>query len=375
MTISELLADIALKYAEYKTKVEVDSTASVYGLVTKKLPEKLHNIVGDKRPYKIEGSTGRGIITPAPWISIFDTAITRTAQKGYYVVYLYALNLKTIYLSLALGVTEFEKTFGNNKIMLKQLDKATGYLASRLDIPNTYITGPIDLSSVDPLSLHGRYEHANIMAISYDINKLPPDHKIVNDVQTFLNFYEQLRQDVGASIDEEIAVEDIKTRSHKQIEVIPFVKYKEKLPKKKTSTYQPVRRSKESKKVGDAGEHLVFKYEKKRLKNAGHNELATNVRWLADEGKYPGYDILSFNEDGSERWIEVKATKGARISTVELTENERSTALKAPSGRYWLYLVIKVFTRPKLMIVQDPVEALSWNEDNPVPTSWRLELS
>ena len=136
----------------------------------------------------------------------------------------------------------------------------------------------------------------------------------------------------------------------------------------------PLSRSRASKKVGDAGEKIVFGYEQKRLIELGLEDLSSHVRWLADEGEHPGYDILSYNEDGSERWIEVKTSKGSAISVIEITENERKTAEAAPEGRYWIYLVTKVFTRPQLTPIQDPVRNLSWDEENPSPVSWKLEL-
>jgi 5-methylcytosine-specific restriction enzyme A len=37
----------------------------------------------------VEGSPGQGNWAAVPWISIFDPAITTTATRGYYVVYLF----------------------------------------------------------------------------------------------------------------------------------------------------------------------------------------------------------------------------------------------------------------------------------------------
>ena len=41
--------------------------------------------------------------------------------------------------------------------------------------------------------------------------------------------------------------------------------------------------------------------------------------------------MLSFDEDGSERWIEVKSTKGNRSTAADLSERERMTAEHAPA--------------------------------------------
>ena len=137
---------------------------------------------------------------------------------------------------------------------------------------------------------------------------------------------------------------------------------------------KPPRRSRESKKVGDAGEKHVKQFEINRLGKGGWTADDPDVKWLADLGEHPGYDILSYNLDGSERWIEVKSSKGSRISSVELTDNERRKAMEAPKGRYWLYLVQRVFGKPTVEMIQDPVGRLFEGKSNPTPATWTLEV-
>lgn len=64
-------------------------------------------------------------------------------------------------------------------------------------------------------------------------------------------------------------------------------------------------------KTGFSGEQLVMDYEVKRLKISGYAERIEHVS-LTDDSL--GYDILSFEEDGTYRYIEVKTTK-AQISS------------------------------------------------------------
>lgn len=375
MALSDLLINIAESYENYKAEGTVDSSHQAYSLVTRQFPDALKEIITNERPYKLTGSTGQGNVTPAPWIAIFDKAITDTAQRGYYVVYLYSCDLLRVYLSLALGVTEFESTYGSNRKMLGYLDAASNRLASKIDIPEGCILGPIDLEAENPTSLHGKYEHSNIVGIEYDLTDLPPDDVLNSDLIKVLGLYEQLRQEVGPNIDEEEAIADLQPLTGQSLTVKPFIPKQPKgSAQKGPSSKRPPRRSKAAKKIGDAGEKLVVEHEKKRLRDAGREDLVSQVRWLADKGIHPGYDILSFNEDETERWIEVKTTKGSSISAVELTENERQTAVDAPPGRYHLYLVTKVFKSPELMIVEDPVRQLTWDENNPMPASWQLNL-
>ena len=117
-----------------------------------------------------------------------------------------------------------------------------------------------------------------------------------------------------------------------------------------------------------------MEYERNRLQVGERKDLADMVRWVAHEGETPGYDILSYDLDGSERWIEVKATTGKFPSSVIMTENERRKAVSAPKGRYWLYLVADVFKRPQVTMIQDLPDALGWDGEPPTPLTWHVRL-
>ncbi|WP_374941694.1 protein NO VEIN domain-containing protein, partial [Acinetobacter baumannii] len=52
-------------------------------------------------------------------------------------------------------------------------------------------------------------------------------------------------------------------------------------------------------------------YEQQRLTELGHPELFQRLDWVSDtQGDGAGFDILSFEEDAHERFIEVKTTNG-----------------------------------------------------------------
>lgn len=53
----------------------------------------------DNNNYKV-ASAGIGYWTEIPWIDVFDREITESAQKGYYVVYLFREDMSGVYLSL-----------------------------------------------------------------------------------------------------------------------------------------------------------------------------------------------------------------------------------------------------------------------------------
>jgi hypothetical protein len=113
-------------------------------------------------------------------------------------------------------------------------------------------------------------------------------------------------------------------------------------------------RQKNSKRTGDRGELIVFALEKKRLTEAGKLKLAEQVDHVADREDGLGYDILSFDEDGTERPIEVKATTAPNLLNgfyISANELEKSADL----ANYHLYIVFSALSKaPRVFIMKKP---------------------
>jgi 5-methylcytosine-specific restriction enzyme A len=60
----------------------------------------------------VQGSPGQGNWAAVPWVSIFDPAITTSATRGYYVVYLFHATEAIVHLSLNQGTTAIREEFG-----------------------------------------------------------------------------------------------------------------------------------------------------------------------------------------------------------------------------------------------------------------------
>lgn len=95
----------------------------------------------------------------------------------------------------------------------------------------------------------------------------------------------------------------------------------------------------ENKRIGDLGELWAINFEKKKLLKADKPKLAEKVKHVAkDKGDGLGYDILSFDIDGKEIYIEVKTTKGNANSTFFITRNELERS-KTERQSFYLYRV------------------------------------
>ena len=89
--------------------------------------------------------------------------------------------------------------------------------------------------------------------------------------------------------------------------------------------------------LGRAGECLVLYNERETLRRKGRPDLAQRVRHVAAiEGDGAGYDMLSFSEDGTVKYIEVKTTRGSAETAFFLSANELAFA-RQHSAHYCLY--------------------------------------
>lgn len=110
-------------------------------------------------------------------------------------------------------------------------------------------------------------------------------------------------------------------------------------------------REQKNQRLGYLGEELVLEYEKWQLISLGKENLADSVRWISkEEGDGAGFDILSRNLNGTDKYIEVKTTKLAKETPIFFSKNELDFSLEN-SGNFYLYRVFnfeeqaKMFTR------------------------------
>lgn len=125
----------------------------------------------------------------------------------------------------------------------------------------------------------------------------------------------------------------------------PETEYSNKLRK---PNYIEIEQSNRS--LGLLGEELVIQYEKWRLINSGNKKLVEKIEWVSKEyGDGAGFDILSRNENGSDRYIEVKTTKLGELTPFYFSRNELKFSQKK-SNKYFLYRVFKYNQSPNLFV-------------------------
>lgn len=100
--------------------------------------------------------------------------------------------------------------------------------------------------------------------------------------------------------------------------------------------------------LGSAGERFVLDFERARLVVAGREDLAHRIEHTSVErGDGAGFDILSYDEGGSGRLIEVKTTRFGGHTPFYVSANEVRVS-EQEQQRYHLYRVFRFRERPEL---------------------------
>ena len=102
--------------------------------------------------------------------------------------------------------------------------------------------------------------------------------------------------------------------------------------------------------IGTTGESIALGYEKWRLIQAGKENLADKIEWVSEtQGDGLGFDILSRNTNGTDRYIEVKSTKLTKEAPFYFSALEHDFSRKNRS-KFFLYRVFNLKVEPKLFI-------------------------
>lgn len=100
--------------------------------------------------------------------------------------------------------------------------------------------------------------------------------------------------------------------------------------------------------VGRAGELFVLELDARRLHEAGKKTLSKRVDHVANtQGDGLGYDVLSFEENGCERLVEVKTTAFGQLTPFFVSRNELARS-EADSDHYFLYRLFDFRDRPRV---------------------------
>lgn len=115
--------------------------------------------------------------------------------------------------------------------------------------------------------------------------------------------------------------------------------------------------------IGQKGEKFVIDFEKEKLKNTQYYGRIEHISQTDDSA---GYDILSFETDGTELYIEVKTTdKNYEFFYITQNEIEKAKSIRGCGKKYLIYRVIDILSNPTFSVIEDlyddfTVEPIVW---------------
>jgi hypothetical protein len=203
------------------------------------------------------------------------------------------------------------------------------------------------------------YKHRNIsavlaeMGLPYIKGYLPATHFqksiLVPKVAKYIKMHPDLEMlfadfanDVPA-VEKSIELNSLLTEPPEKDEKLDVVKID-----RKPIKINYLEREQNNRSLGLKGEELVMQYERFMLSKAGKDNLADSLEWVSrDQGDGLGFDILSRNLNGTDKYIEVKTTKLSQKTPFFFSSNEYKFSLENQEN-YHLYRLYNFSDKTKM---------------------------
>lgn len=171
-------------------------------IVRHDIPELL-SVNLNKSIYSVKGSVGAGRWTDVPWISVFDTRITQSAQKGVFIVYLLNKNTKELFLTLNQGATSVAQASDSSEMSQSSFAAIAKTASSRTTIylqnEANRIRELINCNLPYGNDIHTgsvAYDAGCIFYKKYELGTLPDDEVLYDDLNLFITAYNEYYNDV-----------------------------------------------------------------------------------------------------------------------------------------------------------------------------------
>ena len=197
------------------------------------------------------------------------------------------------------------------------------------------------------LDNHGFVMSGNMIVASYEdvINTIPKDDP--DNLRAFIEGYNLLRKESGSRKKVTYQTESIDVSSAVlKIKNVPKGKKKKEKRKHPIGKRDYIQKALDDFETGEAGERIVYNYERQKLITAKENgliaDLKNKLEWISQEDDSAGYDIKSYDpKTKREMYIEVKTTTADALEPFFMTANEIEKSQKY--GRdYYIYRLYKM---------------------------------
>lgn len=185
--IREGLYRIANEYPS--AKLEPLRGHSLAKFIRSDFPGKLQDLVASERVlsyFVAHGTKFPGAWAGTPWISVLDTRITSTTQRGVYAVYAFSKDGTRIFLSLGIGVT-------NTNIHSRRA--LINHIQSKYIAPRDFKNGPLNAKILGAEFSPTRFDDAQVFFAMYSTNDLPTEEQLREDLFALLELLSKIADD------------------------------------------------------------------------------------------------------------------------------------------------------------------------------------
>ncbi|WP_211828652.1 MrcB family domain-containing protein [Kistimonas asteriae] len=197
-SIVELIEDFSKSYLSEKTTyIKATKAVPSWSKLVDVIPVEFVEFLSLPKTFKVVGSIGKGIITEIPWVCFFDTAITTSAQTGYYIVLLFKTDMSGFYISLNQGWTQYETEYGvkRGRIVIKEnADVAQNTLRTI----SLFDKDMLELGATRPLGKG--YELGNIASKYFSLTSKIKEDELLLSFRELFAAYSELKGAVGINI-------------------------------------------------------------------------------------------------------------------------------------------------------------------------------
>lgn len=369
MDLRDYLQKVLLEYRFQKNNSFKSNEFSKF------IRDRVQDIIPDylfsRDEYKIHASCGQGNWAEIPWVAVFYKDLSSSAQKGYYIVYLFRADGSGVYVSLNQGYTRFTKLF-KSKEARKKIDKVSKYWHANLNFLSNknnpgFTVEPIDLKSKNKGGLPEGYELGNICSKFYSVDEFLSisNEKLLTDLEYLKMMFAELRglmspsnfEDfndniLGNVFIEDLEIEIIKKKLEvkilgKQVSVPKNLFFSETKADPKIVKKDYISELTRNTIQGMETEKLVLGYEIERAKKDPKLKKYVDeiVHVALEQGDGLGYDIRSiyFDEESKKvkpLYIEVKSTIGGIDTPFYMSANEKRESKKKGKS-YCIYRLFR----------------------------------
>ena len=216
------------------------------------------------------------------------------------------------------------------------------------------------------------FKHANISAVLMEVYDAPP----LRGYLPRFNYQGDLVHMVGQALAEDRVLDEAALRNVESPAETPLLDHYDgflvdpppaprrsvREPRKEWPAAAPItrdylQREARNRALGLAGERLVMDFEARRLHGLGARTLAERIEHVSrTKGDGLGYDILSFEPDGGERYIEVKTTAYLAETPFFVSPNEIAFS-DCHAEQFHLYRLFDFRQAPRMFTLPGAVGA------------------